>query len=146
MFPVARDDGLIDVAIVKPASRTDALLFMDGAEVGKHFFSTSLRYFKVRSPSPPSFVLGDVAKKMSTVPRRARRSSASVSRPSRRKVRPTPLLVNPRLTPCLCKTGYIAIDGESVLHEPFQVEAHPRLARSLSLSGRLFAEPLKTRN
>lgn len=63
MFPVARDDGLIDVAIVKPASRTDALLFMDGAEVGKHFFSTSLRYFKVRSPSPPSFVLGNVAKK-----------------------------------------------------------------------------------
>lgn len=40
-------------------------------------------------------------------------------------------------------SGYISIDGESVPHAPFQVESHPRLARTISLSGRLFGEELE---
>lgn len=46
-----------------------------------------------------------------------------------------------RLTP-LSKRGYISIDGESIPHEPFQVEVHPRLARILSLEGRWYHEKL----
>lgn len=44
-----------------------------------------------------------------------------------------------RLTP-LAPKGYISIDGESVPHEPFQVEVHQGLARCLALGGRFYGE------
>lgn len=46
-----------------------------------------------------------------------------------------------RLTP-LGPKGYISIDGESVPHEPFEVEVHQGLARCLSLGGRFWGEEI----
>ncbi|KAM0752522.1 hypothetical protein T439DRAFT_210136 [Meredithblackwellia eburnea MCA 4105] len=97
IFPPAYEDGLIDVAIIKPRSRLASLSAVDGAEVGKAFYNDDLKYFKCEAF---------------------------------------------RLTP-LAPQGYISIDGESVPHETFQVECHPHLARTISMTGRVFGQNLK---
>lgn len=47
LFPPARADGLLDIAVVVPASPLTALSAMDGAESGKTFGSKLMRYYKV---------------------------------------------------------------------------------------------------
>lgn len=58
MFPPARDDGLIDLVMVKPRSRIDSLLAMDGADSGKIYWNPAMRYVKVEcfrlTPLSPS--------------------------------------------------------------------------------------------
>lgn len=89
-FPLASDDGLIDLVIVPPLSRLDSLNAIRGAETASFFTSPHCYYYKCSAY---------------------------------------------RLTP-LAKSGFIAVDGEKVEHEPFQVECHKGLARVLSTEGR----------
>lgn len=89
-FPLASDDGLIDLVIVPPLSRLDSINAIRGAGTASFFTSPHCYYYKCSAY---------------------------------------------RLTP-LAKNGFIAVDGESVGHEPFQVESHKALARVLSIEGR----------
>lgn len=89
-FPLASDDGLIDLVVVPPLSRLDSINAIRGAETASFFTSPHCYYYKCSAY---------------------------------------------RLTP-LKKTGFIAVDGESVEHAPFQVECHKGLARVLSIEGR----------
>lgn len=40
----------------------------------------------------------------------------------------------------LAKEGNLSLDGESYPYESYEVEAHPGLARTLSLTGRFFVD------
>ncbi|KAL8277239.1 hypothetical protein RQP46_010308 [Phenoliferia psychrophenolica] len=89
-FPLARDDGLIDLVLVGPRSIAASFKALEGLERGAALSLPETFYYKVEAY---------------------------------------------RCVPAASK-GYISIDGESIPHEAFQVENHPRLARVMSLSGR----------
>ncbi|KAI5479863.1 hypothetical protein MNV49_002421 [Pseudohyphozyma bogoriensis] len=49
VFPVAGADGLLDIAMLEPVSRLEALSALDGSETDKVYWHPKLRYYKVES-------------------------------------------------------------------------------------------------
>lgn len=138
LFPPSGSDGLVDVVIVPPMGRVDALTVrlsspirnaspdtlhttlilhitqqaMDGGAEGKIFNLPTVRYYKCAG--------------FRLTPGKSSPSSDA----------PTPK--NGAKT-----TGYISIDGESFPYAPFQVEVHSGLARVLSLNNKFWGEEMQ---